>query len=93
MCRLHPEGSNVDELFQYILDNSEKVVIVFDGLDEFKYHSHCQDDERPYGKNGTKQMPLSALYVKLMTGKLLPGATILTTSRPDEHCTPHCSAH
>ena len=28
-------------------------------------------------------MSLSALYVKLVKGKLLPGATVLTTSRPD----------
>ena len=83
LCCLHPEGSNDDDLFQYALDNPEKVIIVFDGFDEFKYHSNCQDEEKPYGNNATEQMPLSALYVKLVKGKLLPGATILTTSRPD----------
>ena len=84
LCRLHPEGSDDDELFQYVLDNPEKVIIVFDGLDEFKNHSRCLEDDEAYGGNNAKeQMPLSALYVKLMKGKLLPGATILTTSRPD----------
>ena len=84
LCRFHPEGCNDDELFQYVLDNPEKVIIVFDGLDEFKYHSHCQEDDEAYGGNNAKeQLPLSALYVKLMRGKLLPEATILTTSRPD----------
>ena len=84
LCRLHPEGSNDDELFQYVLDNPEKAIIVFDGLDEFRYHSHClEDDEAYHGNNAMKQMPLSALYVKLVKGKLLPGATVLTTSRPD----------
>ena len=83
LCCLHPEGSKDDELFQYALNNPEKVIIVFDGFDEFKYHSNCQDEERSYGNNATEQMPLSALYVKLVKGKLLPGATILTTSRPD----------
>ena len=48
LCCLHPEGSNDDELFQYALDNPEKVIIVFDGLDEFKHHSHCQDDDGPH---------------------------------------------
>ena len=84
LCRLHPEGSNDDELFQYVLDNPEKVIIVFDGLDEFENHPHCLKDDEAYGGNNAKeQMPLSALYVKLMKGKLLPGATILTTSRPN----------
>ena len=84
LCRLHPEGSNDDELFQYVLDNPEKVIIVFDGLDEFKNHPRCLEDDEAYGgNNAKKEMPLSALYVKLMKGKLLPGATILTTSRPN----------
>ena len=84
LCRLHPEGSNDDELFQYILDNPEKVIIVFDGLDEFKNHPHCLKDDEVYGGNNAKeQMPISALYVKLLKGKLLPRATILTTSRPN----------
>ena len=84
LCRLHPEGSNDDELFQYVLDNPEKVIIVFDGLDEFKNHPHCLKDDEVYGGNNAKeQMPISALYVKLLKGKLLPRATILTTSRPN----------
>ena len=85
LCCSHPEGSNSDELFQYVLDNPEKVTVVFDGLDEFKYHFHCQDNynDTQYENDATKKMPLSALYVKLVKGKLLPGATILTTSRPD----------
>ena len=83
LCHLHPEGSNDDELFQYVLDNPEKAIIVFDGLDEFRYHSHCLKDDEAYGNNAKEQMPLSALYVKLVKGRLLPGATVLTTSRPD----------
>ena len=77
---LHPDGSN-DELFQYVLDNSEKVIIVFDGLDEYKNHSQCKENDQPYGENeAILEMPPSALYVKLVTGKLLLEATVLTTS-------------
>ena len=36
-----------------------------------------------HGNNATEQMPLSALFVKLVKGKLLLEATILTTSRPN----------
>ena len=81
--RSHPEGSN-DELIQYIFDKPENVLIVFDGLDEFKCHSPCLEEKELYGVNSaTKKMHLSTLYVKLVEGKLLPGATILTTSRSD----------
>ena len=83
LCHVHSEGNNDDELFQYVLDSPEKAIIVFDGLDEFKYNSHCLEDDEAYGNNSKEQMPLSALYVKLVKGRLLPGATVLTTSRPD----------
>ena len=89
--RLHPDGSN-DELFQYVLDNPEKVIFVFDGLDEFINHPHCMVEEKPNGGNNVK-MPLSALYVKLLKGQLLQGATVLTTSRPNAvHSIAHLTA-
>ncbi|CAH3045820.1 unnamed protein product [Pocillopora meandrina] len=83
LCHVHSEGNNDDELFQYVLDNPEKAIIVFDGLDEFNYNFHCLEDDEAYGNNSKEKMPLSALYVKLVKGRLLPGATVLTTSRPD----------
>ena len=84
LSRLHPEGSNDIELFQNILDNPEKVLLVFDGLDEFKYHEHCVEEEQAHaGNSPTEQMPFSTLYVKLVKGKQLSGATVLTTCRPN----------
>ena len=84
LSRLYSEGSMDSEVFQHILDNPEQVLFVFDGLDEFKYHEHILEDERGHaGNSATEEMPFSALYVKLMKGKQLSGATILTTCRPN----------
>ncbi|KAJ7393293.1 hypothetical protein OS493_006262 [Desmophyllum pertusum] len=77
-------GSIDNEMFQDILNNPEKVLLVFDGLDEFKHHESCLEDERAQGGNSaTEEMPFSALYVKLVKGKQLSGATVLTTCRPN----------
>ena len=84
LSRLYSEGSMDSEVLQHILDNPERVLIVFDGLDEFKYHERILEDERAHaGNSATEEMPFSALYVKLMKGKQLSGATILTTCRPN----------
>ena len=84
LSRLYSEGSMDSEVLQHILDNPEQVLFVFDGLDEFKYHERILEDERAHaGNSATEEMPFSALYVKLMKGEQLPGATILTTCRPN----------
>ena len=54
-----------DEVWHYIIDNPDKVLIIFDGFD-----------------NVEDSMPLHTLYKKILSGKILPGATVLTTVRP-----------
>ena len=82
--RLVSEGNIDNDVLQDILDNPEKVLLIFDGLDEFKHHESCLEDERAQGGNSpSEEMPFSALYVKLMKGKQLPGATVVTTCRPN----------
>ena len=84
LSRLYSEGSIHNEVFQDILDNPEKVLLIFDGLDEFKHHASCLKDDRAEGGNSpTETMPFSVLYVKLVKGRQLSGATILTTCRPN----------
>ncbi|XP_078355459.1 uncharacterized protein LOC144640122 isoform X2 [Oculina patagonica] len=84
LSRLHMEGSVDNGDFQYMLNNPEKVLLIFDGLDEFKHHNSCLEDEQAQGGNSpTEEMSFSALYVKLMKGKQLSGATVLTTCRPN----------
>jgi len=84
LSRVVSEGSIDNDVLQDLLDHPEKVLLIFDGLDEFKHHENCLDDERAQGGNSpTEEMPFSALYMKLMKGKQLPGATVLTTCRPN----------
>ena len=42
----------------------------------------AQEDDPTYKNCVEEKMPLSVLYNKLAEGKLLPGASILTTTRP-----------
>ena len=79
LSRVIPEGQIDCDMFQYILDNPETVVLIFDGLDEFKQHISLLEEA---GNGPTEEMKFAALYVKLVKGKQLSGATILTTCRP-----------
>ena len=73
-----------DEVWNYILENPQRVLIIFDGIDEFKTNSKIGEENfEPQFKNRVdEKMPLYALYEKLATGKLLNGAAVLTTTRP-----------
>ena len=73
-----------DEVWNYILENPQRVLLIFDGIDEFKHKSKIGEENfEPQFKNrADEKMPLYALYEKLATGKLLNGAAVLTTTRP-----------
>ena len=71
-----------DEIWKYILANPDKVLLIFDGIDEFKDNSSIAKANTNPRCSVDKKMPLSALYDKLASGKLLNGAAILTTTRP-----------
>ena len=84
LSRVYSEGNIDSKVFQEVLDNPEKVLFIFDGLDEFKHHESCLEEEQAQGGNSpTEEMPFSALYIKLVKGKQLSGATVLTTCRPN----------
>ena len=73
-----------DEVWNYILENPQRVLIIFDGIDEFKTNSKIGEEnfEPQFKDRVDEKMPLYALYEKLATGKLLNGAAVLTTTRP-----------
>ena len=79
-----PRNKLDEEVWNYILENPQKVLLIFDGIDEFKDNSKIgTENKKPQFKNSVdEKMPLSALYAKLTTGKLLKGAAVLTTTRP-----------
>ncbi|CAH3026925.1 unnamed protein product [Porites evermanni] len=72
-----------DVVWNYIRENPSKVLIIFDGIDEFSARKKLQgDDLIIYDDTVDERMPLHALYKKIVLGKLLNGATVLTTTRP-----------
>ena len=70
-----------DSVWQFVRNESTKVLLIFDGLDEYsrKEEINTQED---YKSNAEEKMPVSVLYMKLAAGELLPGASIVTTTRP-----------
>ena len=72
-----------DEVWEYILQNPNKLLLMFDGTDEFPRHSEiATEDYSDYRNTAEEEMPVLALYQKIADGKLLSGATVITTTRP-----------
>ena len=72
-----------DEEWNYIIDDSNRVLVIFDGIDEFKLKRDITEIRHyDYVNNVTERMPFAALYNKLATGKLLTSSTVLTITRP-----------
>jgi len=73
-----------DSVLKFVESEPKKVLLIFDGLDEFsgKEDISVQEDDLIYKNNVKEKMPFSVLYKKLATGKLLLGSSILTTTRP-----------
>ena len=59
----------------------EKAIVIFDGLDEFNGNFVCVDDLPPPNDPDCPMSGIS-LFSKLISGRLLPEATILVTTRP-----------
>ena len=70
-----------DSVWEFVQNESTKVLLIFDGLDEYsrKEEMNTQED---YKNNVEEKMPISVLYKKLAEGKLLRGSSILATTRP-----------
>ena len=69
-----------DQAWSHVRKNPEKVLIFFDGFDESSYRSRIANES--FCDSVEKPMLLSALFYNIVKGNLLPGATILTTTRP-----------
>ncbi|XP_064239166.1 protein NLRC5 isoform X4 [Aotus nancymaae] len=73
---LSPE-SDPDAVFQYLKENADQVLLIFDGLDEALQPCSSMDPEDPDGPG-----PVLTLFSGLCHGTLLPGCWVLATSRP-----------
>lgn len=66
-----------EDLLDFVKGNPNTILIVVDNVCES--HSECQETD--VGNSFEERMPFSALLKKLVTGKMLKGATVLTLSR------------
>ena len=84
---LHYETSLTDDeferIYEEIKDKPENAILIFDGLDEFKgnYMDYLDEVNRTHNEPDLC-MPAMNLFVKLVRGDILKGATVLVTSRP-----------
>ena len=72
-----------EEVWKYILQNPNKVLIIFDGFDEYSGKTKIDNESHPYRDNEQESMPIHFLFKKITSGDILPGATVLTTTRPN----------
>ena len=81
----HSEYSTAlsEELWNYIRHNPERVLLIFDGFDEYSGRTKINKDDIPYRNSEEERMPVYFLMKKIVEGKILTGATILTTTRPN----------
>ena len=70
-----------EEICEEIMKHPEKAILIFDGLDECNSDLESSNDSPPHNN---PDFPMSAisLFTKIISGHLLPGATVLVTSRP-----------
>ena len=75
-------GQIFQALYEFINLKQEKVIVVFDGLDELDVDlENCWQEEEITQNDPKLTMSIFSLYVKLIRGIFLPNVTIVTTTR------------
>ena len=69
-----------DSVWEFIQNEPTKVLLIFDGLDEYSRKDEINTRE-DYKNDVEEKMPVSVLHNKLAAGELLRGASMLTTTR------------
>ena len=79
----HSEYSTAlsEDAWSHIRKNPKRVLIIFDGFDE--YSGKTEINDRDNRNNAEDMMPVYLLLKKIVSGKILTGATVLTTTRPN----------
>ena len=74
---------NFESIYEEIAKEPQKVILIFDGLDEFHDKPmSCLDQSRIIPNDPDSFMSAINLFIKLTSGDILKGATVLVTSRP-----------
>ena len=72
-----------DHLFEKLTNDPSKAILIFDGLDEFHGDPiNCLEQARKIPNDRNTRMSTMNLFIKLIFGDLLKGATVLVTTRP-----------
>ena len=84
LARAETVQSLDDPVWDFIKEEPTKVLLIFDGLDEYsrKEDIKAHENDLTFKNCVEEKMPVSVLYNKLAEGKLLRGASIITTTRP-----------
>ena len=82
----HAYGLNMSpvdfhSIYEYICSKPKNLVIIFDGLDELKYEKNLLAEQIAVN-DPNKEADMLQIFKKIVKGHLLPGVTVLTTSRP-----------
>ena len=80
------DGTNISAddftgIYEYICLEPSKVVLIFDGLDELKVDDRTLTTKECVNNNN-EETHIYHIWKQLVRDELLPGATVLTTSRP-----------
>ena len=80
------DNSNMDDfIFEYIVKHPRQAMIIIDGYDEYSQQDYIAGNlEEEHLSDARCEMPVAALCSKLIKGKILRGAIVMVTSRPDE---------
>ena len=81
----HSEYSTAlsEDAWNYIRNNPDQVLIIFDGFDEYSKKTEINKDDVHYRNNEEERMPVHFLLKKIVSGKILTGTTVLTTTSPN----------
>ncbi|XP_078236678.1 protein NLRC5 [Pogona vitticeps] len=78
---LRPDVSP-DAVFEHLLENAQQILMIFDGLDEFVENVHLSLSSHVLPSGHRSPFSVAELLAGLCQGKLLPGCTVLVTTRP-----------
>ena len=81
----HSEYSTTlsEETWSYIRENPQRVLIIFDGFDEYSRKAEINKGDDQYRHSEEDRMPVHFLLKKILSGNILTGATVLMTTRPN----------
>ena len=77
------DDDEFERIYEEMTETPQRAILIFDGLDEFYgNYMQCLDESSINLDNPNTCMSAMNLFIKLVQGNMLKGATIFVTSRP-----------